>query len=593
MSSPQEIIHRAELVDALAQTLGLSVAKTLIAERAERCGLQGKTTYTMPEFFRLSGLLVREGGLVGAVAQSFINRVLRKSQQQAQAAADDAERDRLEVIQSINVGIVLLDAETNQILDINPRALDMLGLTRPEAHMLPSFWRLLSDLPAPPEHIPEQSINNAEVMLRHQRGYRIPVLLSLRTLQQRGRPALLTTFVEISDQKRVERQLRVATQVAEEANRAKTAFLANMSHELRTPLNAVLGFSELLEDSGMDPVQLDYIQSIRESGRLLLNVISNILDLTKIEAGASPLEEIPFELPELLRACLNIIRPRVKKPAVDLLLELGDGLPKWVLGDPTRVQQVLVNLLANAAEYTSEGHIRLSARVSSPATADLAPSIVEIAVEDTGEGIAKEAQQHVFEAFRQADESTTRRHGGTGLGLAVCQAFINTMGGWIRLESKLGEGSTFYCSIPLTPTTAPEPAEAKEDTQSLRLKGLRVLVAEDNPLNQKLIHRMLRRMGCEVTLVEDGEEAVSASQGGDFSACLMDLQMPKMGGIEAAEQIRNQGNSALPIIALTANALREDMERCYAVGMDDYLVKPASGSQIAEKIRTWAGRRKS
>lgn len=383
-------------------------------------------------------------------------------------------------------------------------------------------------------------------------------------------------------------ELIQAREESEQANRAKSDFLAMMSHELRTPMNGVLGMLQLLETTSLNDEQNEYAALATESTEHLLKVINDILDFSRIERGALELEAIPFSLLELLQGSVQVFQHSAQQRGLQLLLETQPGLDQLeVRGDPTRIRQILVNLIGNALKFTEEGQIRVETRWQK---LDDQVLWFTCAVRDSGIGIGidDERLEHMFDAFQQADTSISRRYGGTGLGLPIARTLAERMGGTLRAESQLGTGSVFTLEIPLPFLARNEPVQSS-DTQNLGSgEGQSVLLVEDNPVNQTVIEAMLRSLGYQVSLVGDGQQAVQNCSRHDYAAILMDCRLPLMDGYEATRQIRQlQQCQQVPIIALTANALQGDREACLEAGMNDYLAKPFKRADLQRILLRW------
>ena len=372
-----------------------------------------------------------------------------------------------------------------------------------------------------------------------------------------------------------------ATRIAENAVKAKQQFLSNMSHEIRTPMNAIIGFTKVLLRTDLTTKQKEYLTSIKMSGDSLIVLINDILDLAKVDAGKMTFEQIPFKLSLSISAMLHIFETKIQEKNLLLVKEYDDKIPDVLVGDPVRLHQIILNLISNAVKFTSSGKITVSIRMLKEEEEKV---IIEFSVADTGIGIAENKIGTIFENFQQASSGTSRLYGGTGLGLAIVKQLVEPQGGTISVKSKLNEGSTFSFTLPFQKTQANAESEPEIDEPETELLNIRVLVVEDIALNQLLMRTLLDDFGFECDIAGNGKLAIEKLQSNSYDIILMDLQMPEMNGFEATEYIRYTMNSNIPIIALTADVTTADLNKCKAVGMNDYIAKPVDDRLLYSKI---------
>ncbi|MFB3132901.1 MAG: PAS domain S-box protein, partial [Rhodothermales bacterium] len=409
-----------------------------------------------------------------------------------------------------------------------------------------------------------------------------------------GRKCLLWIGIDITERKRAAEFLKEAKEAAEAATRARSQFLAMMSHEIRTPMNGVIGMTSLLMDTALTGEQRECVEVIRSSGDALLTIINDILDFSKIEADRIELEAYPFDLRICIGDAVDLFANQAQEKGIDLRFVVDPDLPASVITDSTRLRQIVVNLVSNAVKFTAKGEVVVTVRATQTV---MRAYQIHVAVKDTGIGVEPKQLDRLFKPFVQGDASTTRRYGGTGLGLAICKKLCQLLGGDISVESETGVGATFHFTIMALPTASDDTASPQGETappgaedEEASPEGLHILLAEDNVVNQKVALRMLQRLGYRADVASNGCEVVEAVQRQHYDVVLMDMQMPEMDGLEATRRVRDDFPAERQpyIIALTANAMEGDRDRCLEAGMDDYLSKPvkldALGKALAQYL---------
>jgi PAS domain S-box-containing protein len=541
---------------------------------------------------------------IRAKVSVFANLFIKAGVLAARAQDVQTSADQLRLLtDAAPIGIFQTDAD-NRYVYTNPRWTEITGIASERANG--QAWDTMIGVELVPGHAPADTSTADELCRRFEIAVagstpRI-VLATSKLVPGSGKGASggwVGTLADVTAETGAEAALADARDAANESSRLKSDFLANMSHEIRTPMNGVIGMTDLLLETDLDARQRDYAQTVRNSGEALLSIIDDILDFSKVEAGKVDIEHIDIDLWDIVHGVVDLLSGSAQAKGLELVAVVERSVPSTVKGDPGRVRQVLMNLIGNAIKFTDSGEIVVRAAMDQTA-GDF--SLVRFRVSDTGAGIDPDKLDLIFQPFVQADTSTSRRHGGTGLGLAISGQLVALMGGDCGVSSVLGRGSTFWFTVRIDAAVVDDDALVLAGTDRAADSGLarattgtdglpsagRLLLAEDNPINQKVAVAMLSGAGYTVDTVSDGAAAVAAAATGRYDVILMDCQMPELSGYEATAAIRAHEGAArhTPIVALTAGARREDRERCLAEGMDSYLAKPLNKDVLLALVAT-------
>lgn len=601
-----QIMHTSQQFEEVQKSLQELLASAVIKSRVI-CH-QHRSGYTFPML--MNGIVFfDESGQPEWIGTTAIDLQDVTEKETALKKSEDQYRTLFETMAQ---GVVYQD-RSGQIIDANPSAERILGLSLDQMQGRLSIdprWKAMhpdgSEFPGQ-DHPAMVALRTGQAVHNEIMGVFNPKTDKTTWININARPQFIegedtpyqvyTTFEDITLRIEAEQSLLEAKKVAEAASEAKSHFLSMMSHELRTPLNAVIGFSEMLmahETSSGNEVQQEYIQHIVQSGHILLEIIGNILDFSKIEAGKIELFEERTDLIALCEKMIVVHQPAAQKKGIQLRLHIEESVPRWVMLDSVRVQQVLNNLLNNAIKFTESGYVELHVKFEEKQNDGRV--LVYFAVEDTGIGISTEQQSKLFKAFTQADPSTTRKYGGTGLGLVISNKLLQLMDSALKLKSSVGQGSRFSFQLPLHLSEDPEKEQTDQTSDatphpvSIWKKAIKVLIAEDNPVNMKLIKLMLRKHLPSATIIEasHGGDAVIQYQEKLPELILMDVHMPQMDGHEATRAIRNEQSDRNPIIVgLSAATEKAEIDRCFESGMDDFLPKPVIKEQLIGMLIRW------
>jgi PAS domain S-box-containing protein len=572
--------------------------------------------------------------LVSALASWVIVRNFNFRSQQFHKQAE-AQKEVQDLYDNAPCGYHSLNAN-GVFIHINQTELNWLGYAHEEvigkmrlADLQTSFSKeqFLQDFK---DNLQGDGVKNLEMNLRRKDGSLLPVLINGSMIRDENGnfKHTRTTLTDFSEQRKLLNELENARTIAEKSVETKERFMANMSHEIRTPMNALIGFTNLLERTPLNTKQEEFVKTIKTAGENLMTLINDLLDFSKIEAGMLRIEATPFDFGGLMHSIEMLFNPKAEEKRLAFEAKIASQIPQNLIGDPTRVSQIVFNLLSNAFKFTERGYVALTAELFDDNT-DFAT--VKITVKDTGIGFKNEELPRIFERFQQAKDDTTRLYGGSGLGLAIVKNLAEAMGGFVEADSKIDFGSTFSVILPFkkgtsefqissskfqkkattqtsnthieTNTLQSSPLEMEFgdlqtlnfklqndtplQTSNFKLQTNRILVVEDNPMNQRLAALLLSDWGYDYDIVEDGQQAVDIVQKTDFQLILMDIQLPIMDGYAATAIIRNELKSTVPIIATTAHAFSNEREKCLAAGMNDYVPKPLQEEEVLKVIQKY------
>ncbi|MDI1304764.1 MAG: PAS domain S-box protein [bacterium] len=555
---------------------------------------------------RANELIIANEELLFQNNEKVKREILNKELEELSYTAKLASQYSLSLIEASLDPLVTINTK-GKITDMNEALVNITGMTREEltdSDFFDYFTEQQKAREVYQEVFEKGSVADSPLTLCHKDGKLTDVLFNGSVYKDDKGNVLGVVIVarDVTDQKRIANELiearvfaELATEIAEEAKRnaesatiiaenavkAKQQFLSNMSHEIRTPMNAIIGFTKVVLKTDLTAKQKEYLDAIKMSGDALIVLINDILDLAKVDAGKMTFEKTPFKMKDSILSMLHLFETKIQEKNLKLVKEYDSRIPKVLVGDPIRLHQIILNLVSNAVKFTTKGKITVSVNLLHE---DDDKVIIEFAVSDTGIGIPKEKIGKIFENFQQASSGTSRLYGGTGLGLAIVKQLVESQGGSIRVKSIVNEGSIFSFALSFQKTNADAELETELMELDTEIKNIKVLVVEDIALNQLLMKTLLDDFGFGLDIAENGKIAIEKLKGKDYDIILMDLQMPEMNGFEATEYIRKIMNSKIPIIALTADVTTVDLDKCKAVGMNDYLAKPVDEKLLYSKI---------
>jgi len=482
-----------------------------------------------------------------------------------------------------------------KVVDLNEALVRITGIER-EKHIHTPFSHYFEE-PQKAQEICNEiltkgSVLNSSLTLRNRDGSHIDVLCNgLVYKNEHGKvTGIVIEARDITSQNKLAVELieaksnaGTAIKKAEESAQLKESFLANMSHEIRTPLNAIIGFSDILSRKKLEKKEKEHVKTIKSAGENLLTIINDILDISKIEAGMMHFEEITFGIKDIFHSIHGMLMRKAKEKKLELSFSIDDSVPETLLGDPTRLTQILINLAGNAIKFTSKGKVQVHCKVIKNEEEKI---FVGFSVMDTGIGIPEDKLFYVFERFRQAELHTTRKYGGSGLGLSIAKQLVELQGGALSVKSKFQVGSDFSFNIPYKKSTESQQATVQQDRKynMKHLSKLKILLVEDNRLNVLLVQSLFSENGLKLQVADNGNVCIEKLKANKFDIILMDMEMPVMNGYEAATVIRKELNDNIPIIAMTAHAMAGEREKCLSLGMNDYISKPINANLLFEKM---------